>query len=239
MSNETAARRDFLKISLVGAGLALGAGEAAKAADAASVKLGASPLTQPPLPFAANALEPVISERTFGFHYGKHQKAYFDNLNKAVAGTPMAAMTLEQIIVQTAGDPAKMGVFNNAAQAWNHNFYWKSLSPTTQAPTGALAAAIDRDFGSLDALKKQLAAASVSRFGSGWGWLVLDGGKLKVLSTSNADLPFVHGMTPLLTVDVWEHAYYLDYENKRADYVNAVLDKTLNWAFAGEGFEKA
>jgi Fe-Mn family superoxide dismutase len=239
MSVETSPRRDFLKVSLVAAGLALGGADSASAADASAVKLGASPLTQPPLPFAANALDPVISERTFSFHYGKHQKAYFDNLNKAVAGTPMAEMTLERIIVQTAGDPAKTGIFNNAAQAWNHNFYWQSLSPTTQAPTGALAAAIMRDFGSVDALKKQLAAASIARFGSGWGWLVLDGGVLKVVSTSNADLPFIRGQTPLLTVDVWEHAYYLDYQNRRADYVAAVLDKTLNWEFAAKNFAAA
>jgi len=239
MSTETAARRDFLKISLVSAGLMLGGAEAAVAAEPARVKLGASPLVQPPLPFDPAALEPVISARTLGFHYGKHQKAYFDNLNKAVAGTPMASATLEQIIVQTAGDPAKAGVFNNAAQAWNHNFYWKSLSPTPQTPTGALAAAIDRDFGSVDVLKKQLAAASIARFGSGWGWLVVEGGKLRVVSTSNADLPIIHGQTPLLTVDVWEHAYYLDYENRRADYVNALLDKILNWDFAASGFDAA
>jgi len=231
------ARRGFLQISLLAAGLGLGARSPALAQG--MVKLGSSPLTQPPLPFAPDALEPTISARTISFHYGKHHKGYFDNLAKAVAGTPLAALSLEEIIVQTAGAPDKVGVFNNAAQAWNHNFYWRSLSPTPQAPTGALAAAITRDFGSVDALKTQLAAASVARFGSGWGWLVLDGGTLKVVSTSNADLPFIHGQTPLLTIDVWEHAYSLDYENKRADYVNAVLDKTLNWAFAGEAFDKA
>jgi Fe-Mn family superoxide dismutase len=236
MSTETAARRDFLKLSVMTAGLALGA---AGAATAAAVKMGDSPLTQPALPFDPAALEPVISEKTFSFHYGKHQKAYFDNLNKAVAGTPLAALSLEQIIVQTAGVPEKTGVFNNAAQAWNHNFYWLSLSPKPQTPSGALAAAIDRDFGSLDAMKKQLATASVSRFGSGWGWLVLEDGKLKAISTANADLPFIHGQTPLLTVDVWEHAYYLDYQNRRADYVNALLDKTLNWDFAAKNFDQA
>jgi Fe-Mn family superoxide dismutase len=239
MSIEAPPRRDFLKVSLVTAGLALGAADVAKAADASPVKLGASPLTQPPLPFAAGALDPVISEKTIGFHYGKHHKAYFDNLNKAVAGTPLASESLEQIIVQTAGDAAKAGIFNNAAQAWNHNFYWLSLSPTAQTPDGALAKAIDRDFGSLDALKTQLAAASVARFGSGWGWLVVEGGKLKVVSTANADLPFIHGQTPLLTVDVWEHAYYLDYQNRRPDYVKAVVDKTLNWAHAGQAFDNA
>jgi Fe-Mn family superoxide dismutase len=238
MPTDTAPRRDFLKLSLLTAGLALGTQGVAVAAETA-VKLGASPLTQPPLPFDAAALDPVISARTIGFHYGKHHKAYFDNLNKAVAGTPWATSTLEQIIVGTAGVPEKAGVFNNAAQAWNHNFYWQSLSPTPQAPTGALAGAIDRDFGSLAALKTELAKASVSRFGSGWGWLVLDGGKLKVVSTSNADLPFIHGQTPLLTVDVWEHAYYLDYQNRRADYVAALLDKIVNWDFAAKNFDQA
>jgi len=240
MSIETAVRRSFLKISLLTAGLALG-GQGAASAQMASppVKLGASPLTQPPLPFAPDALEPTISARTISFHYGKHHKAYFDNLNKAVAGTPLANLTLEQIITQTAGVPEKSGVFNNAAQAWNHNFYWLSLTPKPAPPTGALAAAIDRDFGSFDALKKQLAAASIARFGAGWGWLVLDGGKLKVVSTSNADLPFIHGQTPLLTVDVWEHAYYLDYQNRRPDYVAALLDKVANWDFAARNFEAA
>jgi len=237
MPNETAERRGFLKLSLLTAGATLGSARLARAA-AAPVKLGASPLTQPPLPFAANALEPVISARTIGFHYGKHHKAYFDNLNKAITGTPLAQATLEQIIVQTAGSE-KTSIFNNAAQAWNHNFYWQSLSPKSVAPAGDLAVAITRDFGSLDALNKQLAAASVSRFGSGWGWLVLEDGKLKVISTSNADLPFIHGQTPLLTVDVWEHAYYLDYENRRADYVEAVISKTLNWDFAGRNFAAA
>ncbi len=231
---DTTARRDILKLSLAGAGLALGSGAIAATA---SVKLGASPLTQPPLPFAPGALAPTISENTIGFHYGKHHKAYFDNLNKAVAGTPLASETLEAIITQTAGNAEKAAIFNNAAQAWNHNFYWLSLSPTPQTPSGKLAAAIDADFGSLDALKTQLATASVARFGSGWGWLVLDGGKLKVVSTSNADLPFIHGQTPLLTVDVWEHAYYLDYQNRRPDHVKAVVGKTLNWEFAAKNFE--
>jgi Fe-Mn family superoxide dismutase len=236
MTPDTQARRGFLKISIATAGLALGAaaGEAK-----AAVKLGASPLTQPPLPFAPGALDPVISERTIGFHYGKHHKAYFDNVNKAVAGTPLAAASLEQIITETAGVPERTGLFNNAAQAWNHNFYWTSLSPQPQAPSGALAAAIDRDLGGLEAAKSQLQTAAVGRFGAGWAWLVLDGGKLKVVSTSNADLPFIHGQTPLLTIDVWEHAYYLDYQNRRPDHVAAVIAKTLNWDFAGRNFEAA
>ena len=238
MTHETDARRNFLKVSAAAAGLALAGATAASAAETA-VKLGASPLTQPPLPFDPKALEPTVSAQTLSFHYGKHHKAYFDNLNKAVAGTPLASATLEQIIVQTAGVSEKTGLFNNAAQAWNHNFYWLSLSPTPQAPTGALAEAIVRDFGSLEALKKQLAAASVGRFGSGWGWLVAAGGKLSVVSTSNADIPFLHGQTPLLTIDVWEHAYYLDYQNRRADYVSALIEKNLNWDFAAGNFARA
>jgi Fe-Mn family superoxide dismutase len=235
MAIETAARRGFLKVSLLVAGLASAARGASAAAEA-PVSVGASPLSQPPLPFEPKALEPTISAETISFHYGKHHKAYFDNLNKAVAGTPLASATLEQIIVQTAGAPDRAGVFNNAAQAWNHNFYWQSLSPTPQAPSGPLAAAITRDFGSADALKTQLASAATGRFGSGWAWLVLDKGALKVVSTSNADLPFIHGQRPLLTVDVWEHAYYLDYQNRRADHVKAVVDKLLNWEFAGRNF---
>jgi Fe-Mn family superoxide dismutase len=230
-------RREVLKLSLVAASLTLGA--AAKAASPAALKIGSSPLVQPALPFAVDALAPTISERTIGFHYGKHHKGYFDNLNKLVAGTPMAQESLESIIIQTADAPEKAGVFNNAAQAWNHNFYWLSLSPQSQNPSGKLSAAIEQDFGSLGALKTQLSAASVGRFGAGWGWLVLDKGKLKVVSTSNADLPFVHGQTPLLTVDVWEHAYYLDYQNRRADYVGAVIANTLNWDFAARNFDAA
>ncbi len=237
MAIETAARRGFLKLSLLVAGLASAAGRATSAE--VPVRVGASPLTQPPLPFDPKALEPTISAQTIGFHYGKHHKAYFDNLNKAVAGTPLASATLEEIIIQTAGAPDRAGVFNNAAQAWNHNFYWQSLSPTPQAPSGALAAAVTRDFGSAEALKTQLASAATGRFGSGWAWLVLDRGALKVVSTSNADLPFIHGQRPLLTVDVWEHAYYLDYQNRRADHVKAVVDKLLNWDFAARNFADA
>ena len=236
MSSDTSPRRGFLKFSIATAGVALGA---AAGPASAAVKLGASPLTQPALPFAPGALDPVISERTVSFHYGKHHKAYFDNVNKAVAGTPLASATLEEIISQTAGVPEKSGLFNNAAQAWNHNLYWLSLSPQAQTPSGALAAAIDRDLGGYEAAKSQLQAAAVGRFGAGWAWLVLDGGKLKVISTSNAALPFVHGQTPLLTVDVWEHAYYLDYQNRRADHVAAVIGRMLNWDFALKNFEAA
>ena len=194
--------------------------------------IGASPLVQPPLPFADTALEPVISAETFSFHHGKHHKGYFDTLAKFVAGTPMEGQTLEAIILATAGDPATAKIFNNAAQCWNHNFYWNSLSPTAQAPSGDLEVALIRDFGSVEAAKDALAQVSIDRFGTGWGWLVLDGTTLKAVSTDDADLPFVHGQVPLLTVDVWEHAYYLDYQNRRPDHVKAIVDGHLNWQFA-------
>lgn len=204
--------------------------------DILPVTSNASPLTQPPLPFARDALVPAISVETIGFHYDKHHKGYFTTLNKLVEDTEFAHMTLEDIILATADDANQTKIFNSAAQAWNHNFYWNSLSPVAHAPSGALAAAITRDFGSLDALKTALTKASVDQFGAGWGWLVSDDGKLQVISTSNANVPFTGGKTPLLTVDVWEHAYYLDYQNRRPDHVAAVVDQHLNWEFAARNY---
>ena len=197
--------------------------------------LAATPNILPRLPFADNALEPVISANIVGFHYGKHHKGYVDNLNRLVAGTEFADLTLEKIIIETAGKADKSSIFNNAAQTWNHTFYWRSLRPQGGGePPASLKLKIEASFGSLDACKKELANAAVTQFGSGWAWLVHDGGKLKVVKTGNADLPMTIGMKPLLTIDVWEHAYYLDYQNRRADYVNAVLDKLINWDFAAE-----
>lgn len=189
--------------------------------------------TLPALPFAENALEPVISARTISFHYGKHHKTYVDNLNKLIAGTDLAGLTLVEIIQQTAGQADKAGIFNNAAQTWNHTFYWHSLSPKGggEAPS-ALREKILDSFGSVDDCKKELANGAVTQFGSGWAWLVLDGSVLKVVKTANAGLPLTMGLTPLLTIDVWEHAYYLDYQNRRADYVSAILEKLINWDFA-------
>lgn len=189
----------------------------------------------PPLPYADNALEPVISANTIGFHYGKHHKGYVDNLNKLVAGTEFVGLKLEKIINETAGKADKIGIFNNAAQTWNHTFYWSSLKPDggRELPA-ALKQKIKTSFGTIDACKKELAAAAMGQFGSGWVWLVLDNGKLKVVRTGNAEVPMTTGMKPLLTIDVWEHAYYLDYQNRRANYVNAVLDKLVNWHFAAE-----
>jgi Fe-Mn family superoxide dismutase len=187
----------------------------------------------PALPYADNALEPVISANTLGFHYGKHHKTYLDNLNKLVAGTELADLSLEAVIKAVAGKPDKVGVFNNAAQTWNHTFYWHSLRPNGGGePPAALKQRIEAAFGGFDKFKQEFANAAVTQFGSGWAWLVRDGDALKIVKTGNADTPLVSGVTPLLTIDVWEHAYYLDYQNRRADYVNAVIDKLLNWEFA-------
>jgi len=194
----------------------------------------------PPLPYADNALAPVISANTLSFHYGKHHKAYVDNLNKLVAGTEYEAAPLEKIITETAGKADKAGVFNNAAQIWNHTFYWSSLRGNGGGqPTGKIAQMIESDLGGYESFKKELAATTVSQFGSGWGWLVVEGGKLKIAKTGNAEVPFTKGQKPLLTIDVWEHAYYLDYQNRRPDYVNAVIEKLLNWDFAAENLAKA
>lgn len=194
---------------------------------------GSAPHSLPPLPYAENALDPVISANTLSFHYGKHHKAYVDNLNKLIGGTELADSSLEEIIAATAGNAEKAGIFNNAAQVWNHTFYWNSLSPRGGGkPPSDLGGKIDSSFGSLDVCKKELATAATTQFGSGWAWLVQDGDKLKVVKTGNADSPLTKGMKPLLTIDVWEHAYYLDYQNRRPDYVNAVLDKLINWDFA-------
>jgi superoxide dismutase, Fe-Mn family len=193
----------------------------------------ASPLALPPLPYAENALEPIITAKTMSFHYGKHHKGYVDNLNKLIAGTDFANLSLEKIITSTVGKPERTAIFNNAAQSWNHSFYWKSLSPTGGGePPDALKLKIEASFGSVDTCKKELASTAVSQFGSGWAWLVLEGSLLKVVKTANADIPMTMGLKPLLAIDVWEHAYYLDYQNRRADYVNAVLDKLINWEFA-------
>jgi Fe-Mn family superoxide dismutase len=187
----------------------------------------------PSLPYAENALEPIITAKTLSFHYGKHHKGYIDNLNKLITGTEYADLSLEKIVTSTAGKPEKTALFNNAAQAWNHTFYWNSMKSNGGGePPATLKQKIETSFGSVDACKKELVSAAVAQFGSGWAWLVLDGGVLKVVKTANADIPMTMGFTPLLTIDVWEHAYYLDYQNRRVDYANAVLDKLINWEFA-------
>ena len=189
--------------------------------------------TLPLLPYAENALNPVISSETMSYHYGKHHQAYVNKLNELVVGTPFADMPLDMVVAATAKDSQHKAIFNNAAQTWNHNFYWQSLKPNGGGePPAALKAKLESSFGSVEAAKKALADAAMTQFGSGWAWLVADGDKLKVVQTSNADVPFTNGLKPLLTIDVWEHAYYIDYRNKRADYVNALLDKLINWEFA-------
>ncbi|UTH75247.1 superoxide dismutase [Chromobacterium sp. IIBBL 290-4] len=200
--------------------------------------LASSAHTLPPLPYADNALEPVISARTIGFHYGKHHKAYLDNLSKLTAGRDYADLSLEDVITRSAKQAGDAAIFNNAAQLWNHTFYWNSMRPKGGGtPPQKLREMIEASFGSVDACKQQLAGAAISQFGSGWAWLVQDGDKLRVVKTGNADNPITAGLTPLINVDVWEHAYYLDYQNRRADYVNAVLDKLINWDFAQQNLK--
>jgi Fe-Mn family superoxide dismutase len=191
------------------------------------------PNTLQPLPYGENDLDPVISSRTLSFHYGKHHKGYIDNLNKLIVDTEFVDKPLEDIIIGTAGQADKTAIFNNAAQTWNHTFYWHSLTPNGGGePPDGLKKRIEDSFGSVEACKRDLANAATTQFGSGWAWLVLDGEKLKVVKTANADVPLTMDMKPLLTIDVWEHAYYLDYQNRRGDYVNAVLDRLINWSFA-------
>jgi Fe-Mn family superoxide dismutase len=200
----------------------------------------ASVFALPPLPYAENALEPVISAKTVRLHYGKHNKGYVDTLNQLVAGTPFADMSLKQVVLSTAGNPAHAPIFNNAAQAWNHAFYWRSLSPGGGGvPPLPLKTHIDSTFGDLEALKGELGTAATTLFGSGWAWLVLDGAKLRVVKTGNAENPLTAYTKPLLAIDVWEHAYYLDFENKRADYVKGVIEKLINWEFAAENLSSA
>jgi Fe-Mn family superoxide dismutase len=194
----------------------------------------------PNLPYADSALEPHYSAKTFSFHHGKHHKAYVDNLNKLTPGTPLDGKSLEEMIVASAGDASRVGVFNNAAQVWNHTFFWHCMKPAGGGrPSGELAKRIDQAFGSYEKLAEQFKTTAVGRFGSGWGWLVLDGGALKIVSTANADTPMASRQTALLTVDVWEHAYYLDYQNRRPDFVQAFLDHLVNWDFVAENLGKA
>jgi Fe-Mn family superoxide dismutase len=187
----------------------------------------------PSLPYADNALEPVITAKTMGFHYGKHHKGYVDKLNSLLKDSPLKGTGLEDIILASAGKDDMVGIFNNAAQVWNHSFFWKSMKPAGGGePKGKLLELINKSFGSYAEFKKQFADAGMAQFGSGWAWLVQDGDKLKIMKTSNADTPMAHNLNPLITCDVWEHAYYLDYQNRRGDFINAFLDKLVNWEFA-------
>lgn len=190
----------------------------------------AAPFSQPPLPFAEDALAPTISAQTVGLHYGKHHAGYFATLNDLVPGTPYADMSLEEVVRASAGKEEDRKIFNNAGQAWNHIFYWEQFTPGgAKAPSGSLLAAVETHFGGVEKLTSGLVAAAGTVFGSGWVWLTEDGGKLTIEGTSGGDSPFAHGRNPLLGIDVWEHAYYLDYQNRRADHVKAVLDGIVNW----------
>lgn len=190
--------------------------------------------TLPPLPYDKGALAPHLSAETLEYHHDKHHAAYVDNLNKLIDGKPEASRSLEEIIMTSEGS-----LFNNAGQAWNHTFYWSCMKPGGGgAPAGDLAQAVTRDFGSLEKLTEELSNAAVTQFGSGWAWLVLDQGKLAVIKTSNADLPMRHGQEALLTIDVWEHAYYIDYRNRRPKYVETFFKSLVNWDFALENLKK-
>jgi len=194
--------------------------------------------TLSPLPYEESALEPAISSRTIGFHYHKHHKTYVDTLNTLIKDTPKAKLSLEDLIMQSAKDAKQVAIFNNAGQVWNHDFYWHSLSPKLHKPAGKLAQAIERDFGDLESLATKLAEAATAQFGSGWAWLTSSGGKLAVETTDNALDPMARGVNCLFTIDVWEHAYYLDYQNERARYLKVAIARLINWEFAAENLDK-
>lgn len=193
----------------------------------------------PKLPYEMDALEPYISEKTLEFHHGKHHQGYVTNTNNLKKDTELENASLEEIIITCANKADKVGLFNNAAQVFNHTFYWNCMKPSGGgSPTGAIAQKIDEDFQSYDAFVEEFKAVATTQFGSGWAWLVLDNGKLKLIKTSNADTPMAHGLKPLLTIDVWEHAYYLDYQNKRADYVDNFIKHLVNWDFVNSQLEE-
>ena len=229
---QTVTRRDFMGSAMAAAAVA--GATSAQGSPSTLQATGAPMIELPKLPWGESDLAPHISPETISFHYGKHHKAYVDNTNKMIAGTELATASLEDIVKATAGKPDKKGLFNNSAQVWNHSFYWKSLSPKGGGqPTGKLLSMIQSDFGDFAKFKEELAKAAVTQFGSGWAWVVVEGGKLKVEQTPMAETPLTNpAKKPLLTIDVWEHAYYVDYRNRRPDYVTAVLDKLINWEFA-------
>ncbi len=223
-------RREFLKLSANLGALALfhavGIGCSGKAKEGGVIEL-------PKLPYAENALEPHISGRMISFHYGKHHQGYVNKLRELAAGTRFQGMELEEIIRKTFGKADQSAIFNNAAQVFNHTFYWNSMKPGGGGkPDGKIAEAINASFGSYEKFAEEFTHAAASRFGSGWAWLVADGGRLRIMDTANADTPLAQGIKPLLTIDVWEHAYYLDYQNRRGDYIKVFLEKLANWDFA-------
>lgn len=207
---------------------------------AAGTMRGESTIQLPPLPYPENALEPYVSERTMSFHYGKHHKGYVDKLNQLIQGTDLVGKPLDEIIKSTRGKTERTAIFNNAAQIWNHNFFWNCMEPGGGGAPGssALSEALSNSFGNLDDFRKEFATAATNLFGSGYAWLVKDGTALRVIATGNAEDPLSLGHTALLTIDVWEHAYYLDYQNRRADFVAAFLDHLVNWSFVEENFSK-
>ena len=186
----------------------------------------------PSLPYAEDALAPHISARTLEFHYGKHHNTYVVNANKLLEGTDLAGEELESIVKKTAGDNSKVAIFNNAAQVWNHSFYWQCMKPNGGGPpTGEVAKKIDEAFGSYEKFAEEFKNAGFTQFGSGWAWLVLKDGAVQIMKTPNAETPIAQGLKPLLVVDVWEHAYYLDYQNRRPDYLSAFVENLINWDF--------
>jgi Fe-Mn family superoxide dismutase len=230
-------RRAFLKgAAMLGAAAILSHhfGANAAAADVAS-----DAFSLPPLPFAEDALEPYISARTIAFHYGKHHRGYVDKLNRVIQNTPFVGLPLPAIIQKTSGHSDYTDIFNNAAQVWNHTFYWQSIKPGGGPPQGKIAERIKNQFGDLTRFMGTFSAVATGRFGSGWAWLAeTHDGALKILSTPNADNPLTQDLTPLLTLDVWEHAYYLDYQNRRTDYIEACLAHLVNWDFASENLTR-
>ena len=192
-------------------------------------------LTLPDLPFGKDSLEPYISAKTLEFHHGKHHNAYVVNGNKLITGTEYEGLNIVDIIKKAKNDPSKAGIFNNAAQVWNHSFYWECLSPQGGGKaTGEIASKIEGAFGSYEKFAEDFKQAAATQFGSGWAWLVLDGQDLKIVKTANADTPVANGQKALLTIDVWEHAYYLDYQNRRPDYISTFMDKLVNWDFVNQ-----
>ncbi len=185
----------------------------------------------PKLPFNDTDLEPYISAKTIMYHHTKHHQTYVTNLNNLIENTSFSGKTLEEIIMLSKNDSAHMGIFNNAAQVWNHTFYWNCLQNKGQTPSQKTQDMLVRDFGSIEVFKEQFKQAALTQFGSGWAWLILDDGHFKIMKTSNADLPMAHGKTAVLTCDVWEHAYYLDYQNKRGEYIDIFMDHLINWEF--------
>jgi Fe-Mn family superoxide dismutase len=233
-------RREFIATAIAGATVLAGtvAGFSHLARAQATAPAEAPPFKLPELPYPETGLEPYISSRTLGFHHGKHHQAYVDNTNRLVKGTDLAGLPIEEVVKRSSGLKDK-SIFNNSAQAWNHAFYWKCMKPKGGGtPMGKLSDSLSSAFGSFDRFREAFSLAAATQFGSGWAWLVLDGNSFKVMNTANADTPLAEGKKPLLTIDVWEHAYYLDYQNRRADYIKAFLDQMVNWDFVSENLSK-